>query len=658
MVHKYCPEPVEAPAEIPGMDEEIDFAGAGLCCDDDFEVPGESFVDDFEIPGIEFDAPQPKEKSSDDESLIARFRRWLNIIPVKRIDEIKSELLAANPGLSDFELHKLAVSKAAHDEKKSKLAHERSVSDENACRLLLYQYFEFDDKEALDIYFGFQRTIIERQCLSDRGGAERRLNNMKRAVDICSSHYKRTRGSVASVVETFLRPPDRALVSSAPAPSTQALIEKLDRSDVSAPIRTAADFISAITEDLSREPDQVRQRHCSDLAAQLMSAVNVTAALLKVAPDNAVFSAKQNSRHPIECMHEMLRSTGVDDAMISRYLRQWTQVQNVSQENVDRALAAIFRLQESETVRREFSALQREEVEAALAYGVDPTSSAVMHAVTEFVQNEDFEAVLEEAIASVGPAPASSKRKRTEQASEIRTATARSLERCSRAYLAPFFRAPAGAHHFERECANGVKCVCLALMTPFPTLGNHMGGTAAFNTAGNGTSGTGTASQALHPKEPLVSETEPTQALPSSVGRHNQGFIGREFLKPSQMATLLESNKLPAVQQLCLLCNRYATTFLYYDYMRKSTLSSASTRLEILHDHTVLIDQEGEYDHSACLLTTTPNRPHTGIVGPFIGWSASHYRFSKTRVGNAILPCVVECAALDFQPASVSATPI
>lgn len=663
-------------------DEEMDYIGAGLCA----EIDDEPFVvsvdldeiegalgDEFEIPGVQFDetdmaAIEEAEPTADFEinSIVRRFREWLKIIPSARLDDIKADLLAANPSLGDFELHKLATKQLKDSEKKIKLAHERSVSDENACRVLLHQYFQFDDKNALDIYLDFQKTFIDRQCLSDKKTATRRFNDVKRSVEACMSHYKKNRPDIAVTVEALMRPRNlldqKALVTQSEASTGAnamiALLDRVDSSTVAAPIRSAADFISAITEDLSREPDQVRQRHCSDLAAQLLSAVNVTAALVKVAPDNAVFSANQRGQHPVDAMHDMLRSTGIDDSMISRYLRQWTQVQSVSQENVDRALAEIYKSQEFETVASELKNITREEIDAALAYGIDPTSSAVMQAVTEFVQNEDFVAVYEEALQKTKgtPAEASSKRKRAELANDIYTATARSLEVCSREYLKDYMRAPAGAHHYERECANGIKCICLVLMTPYPTIGTNMGGTAAFNTSGSGVTGFGNAAQALHPKEPLVSETHAEQTVPNLVGRHNQGFIAREFLLPSQAAAVRDSHKLPSVNQLCLLCNRYTTTLLYYDYMRKSSASSTKTRLDILQNHCVIIDQAREYDHAACLLTSFPNRPFTGIVKPFVAWSAAHYRYAKTKVGNVVVPCLVETAALDFQLASASAT--
>jgi hypothetical protein len=359
-------------------------------------------------------------------------------------------------------------------------------------------------------------------------------------------------------------------------------------------------------------------------------------------------------------------------------------------------VAHVHRQQELGVIERELKrrGVSPEEVAAALAHGVDPLQSKMMDAVFDFVSNEEFEQAHNEVLQRTKLAERYAAHDRQQEAQRRRAGdtdepvtpaapavdiektalsfsrfyfeTARRLEMCSRAYLGRYMRAPAGAQFFERECVNGLKCICVTLSTPFPALGTNLGGFATHNVAENRSIGIGHALERetkndpkQGPPRPYVASDptdEPIDRQESIVGRHKQGFVCREFLMPSQEAHLLATGKLPEVHQVCLLCNRYATTHLYHQYTQQRGPGEPRVPLDVIHNHSVIVDQPGEYDHTACLATTFRDRYFTGIVKPFVGWAAGHYRFATSIAHGQVLPCVVETGALDFRLASDSAT--
>jgi len=674
-------------------------------------------------------------------SVPQRFKRWLGVHAGEHMAELERAVRQERPTLGDAEVRKAAEARLRAEERAKKSVHERYVADEKACRLLLRAYFEQRDAAALDIYMAFQREHIALVCGADQRRRRRRVAEVERSVSTCERHLTQQRQTLDEVVDCMLKrhptaaalPIDavrESLVASAPseAPpsSSDSALVRLStvEGDVSAAVpgavRSAASFVAAYTADLTRSASQVQQRHCAGLASSLVSAINLTAALVSVAPDDALFFMGNEAgpaaadgedppppsaaldNHPISAMRRIIEHA-VPDAPISeqalvRYMRQWSRTQSESPDDIDRALARVYREQEMDEIARAMRShgIDGAELEASLAYGIDPEQSQMMRAVLDFVDNEQFREAHRNAVQhtklreryAAHDRKMEQVRRRAQQANGGVTVedvddegagagagaqpfadydieqranahesfyldAARQLECCSRQYLARYMRAPAGPQFSERECVNGLKCICLTLSAPFPALGSNMGGYATANVSGSGAMGVGHSLE-RDDGEPFVAGTQTTPA--SIVGRHQQGFVCREFLKPSQEAKLLATGALPEIQQACLLCNRRATTHLYHQYTQQHGAGLPREPLDLLQDHCVAINERGEYDAAACLLTTFRERHFTGIVKPFVGYSAAHYRYSSTAECGQVLPCLVETTALDFRLASDSAT--
>ena len=583
----------------------------------------------------------------------------------------------------------------------------RPISDEKACQLLLHAYFSSQDAEARVIYMLYQRQHIERACNSDVAATERRLKAVEMSLSVCDRMLAQRRQTVPGVVGALLkkhvawengiaplediresvhasRPLITAAAAAAESDTSQLqLMPKVRGIDgtvtIGAPpssvMHSAAEFVSAYTSDLTNTADQVKQRHLSEMSRSLTSAINLTAALIETAPDDAIFMTDAPARatvaHPIEAMQAILERAlpghAFDPELLARYRHEWMRTQNESSEDIDRAIVATHRRQEHEAITRDMATrgVSEADLAASLAHGVDPHQSHFMMAVIEFTRGE-FEAANNEAAERTNAA------RRSEQAREGRrsdtaelhdmqyfTEAARRLETCSRAYLSKYMRAPLGVRYFERPCLNGAACICLSIGATFPALGSSVGGVTARNVTGNGTTSIGMSfdrsSQRPHAAHDEHAPPQPHEQA-NSVGRNSQGFICREFLLPSQETALLQTGTLPDEQSVCILCNRYATTAAYYMAMQQHGPGKPLLPRHLLQNHSVEIGQAGEYDKSVCLLTTFGNHRFTGIVKPFVGWSDSHYRYATTLEHQTVLRCLVETDTLDFRQASASTT--
>ena len=633
-------------------------------------------------------------------SVTQQFKNWLGVNPGAHLAELEREVRASDAELGDSMVRKIARAKLAEEDKaKNKSAYEREVDDEKACRLLIRAYIETDDKHALSIYMRFMRECARFTHGLDAKRIALRMTNIERSVETCKAHVRNGRQTIEAVIDCLGESPDPAEVareSQITAASMQTNTLAREEPQPGA-VKTVADFVAAYSADVTLSSSQVQARHCESLAADLVSALNLTAALVSVAPDDATIfrTGELDAPHPVDAMRRIMRGAipdeQLDERTISDYMRLWSQTQSESPADVDRALAEVYRGQELEAIVRDMATrgVESDQVDTMVAYGMDPSRSSMMRAVMAFVDDEDFNEAHQAAVES-----SKLKARHDEHDRKVRrdassgstsdaaddvslddydidrdnskrrgfySAAARQLETCSRSYIADFLRAPAGPQYAERECVNGIKCICTSLSVPFPTLGSNLGGHAARNVAGNGSAGVG-ASLERDNGEPIAAHGEDgsssSKAPPNIVGRHRHGFVCREFLKPSQNATLQSTGKLPPIIQPCVLCSRYATSTLYHRYMQQRGPGDPVMPIDLLHDHAVIINQDGEYSPSVCLLTTFPDRPFTGIVKPFPGFNGNHYRYAKTTAHGVDLPCVVETSVMDFRLASGGATRI
>lgn len=622
------------------------------------------------------------------------FQKWLGVKSGAYLSHLRETIAKENPKLSSYEVQLESEAMLTKDEKNKKSIHERVMPDEKSAQMLLYAYINNGDNDAIAIYRKFQREQILRECGNDTRMVNARMAAIERTIEMASRRHRLTpttveleEGDVSiselkqSAVSTTVLPQESAVDVLQRVRTAQGEVS------VPGPLGTVASLLSMYTEDPAMSNEQMRSRHLNDITRRVASAMNITAALIAVAPDNAVFRMKSSSRahpHPVSAMMAMLDDHGVqvEENDVTEFMKWWTVTQKTSSDDVEQALASTNRragldLVESEMERRGVS---REEVRASMNYAVDPFQSVVIRMVSEFVQNEEFRQANEASLlankmdqrANGKMAKKRDKRDESDTSTNPHAAydieidrrpltapyedTARSLPTLPRAYLAEFMRKGAGDHFGERECANGLKCICLTLSTTQPTLGSNIGGMAAHNVSTGGEYGIG-GSLSRELTEPLAARTTgPDPMANSIIGRHQNGFICREFLLPVQQAKFKRNGELPSMRGMCVICLRATVTEIYHRYTQQAGPGEPHMPLEILQNYAVYIDQAEEYPHSACLATTFHERQFTGIVKPYVEFSRNHYVYSSVTVHGQTLPRLVETAILSFRKASVSAT--
>lgn len=630
------------------------------------------------------------------------FQKWIGVKSGAYLSQIQSSIAKANPKLTSYEVQLESEAVMAKDEKSKKSIHERVMPDEKAAQMLLHAYTTNGDKEALEIYRKFQREQISRECGNDKRMADARMAAIERSIELAAKEAAR-RQPIRLDAEVELEEGDvsiselrNSLVSTTVLPRESAIdvLQRVRTAQgevvVPGPLGTVANLLSLYTEDPAMSNEQMRSRHLNDIARRVMSAMNITAALISVAPDSALFRMKSSSRahpHPVSAMMSMLEERGlqVEEKDVIEFMKWWAVTQKTSSDDVEQALVSTNQRTGLDLIEKEMErrGVPIDEVRASMSYAIDPFQSVVMRMVSEFVQNEDFRRVNEASLLdnktdqrANGKLAKKRDKKEDQKPSDDPKApydieierrqmtapyedTARSLPTISRAYLAGFMRKGAGDHFGERECANGLKCICLTLSTTQQTLGSNIGGMAAHNVSTGGEYGVG-GSLSRELTEPLAARGSGNGASDpmtnSIIGRHQSGFICREFLLPVQQARFKSKGELPSMRGMCVICLRASVTEMYHRYTQQAGPGEPQMPLEILQNYAVIIDQADEYPHSACLATTFRERHFTGIVKPYIEFSRNHYVYSNTTVHGQTLPRLVETSILSFRQASVNAT--
>lgn len=602
-----------------------------------------------------------------------RFKEWLDVKPGARQYRLREQLRSEFPQSSEAEIRSKAEAKFRSDESRRRGDYERLVVDDSAVRVLLHSYLSEDDAEAYSIWQQYQKNFYFREYRDNQREAQRLWTEAESAVALCKKATKTQNKSIdvalRALCERFPtlrtsetttgRMADGAAIDSALPPAMQA----------------AAMFVADFTSDPSEPPSLVHERNVNTLSLRAMSALSITAELVHSAPREARFLWDGEEPHPVETMIRILNAAVPEEKItaehVSKYLEHTVAAPPESAADVSDAFARRHAEQELNVVRRRLAEFGFDECEISSMseFGTDPRTSAIARRVCEFLTNESFETARTELLADNSQAKKQPRSRRraagavdavdeTPPVSFTKAAheAAVKLPCIPRAYLQKYMREPRGDAFLERPCGNGTRCVCMMLGAAFPFLGAQIGGLRADNVSGAGDLGTTIVDEADN-NAPICADPSggPIASHVSLTGRHQNGFIAMEFLLPHEEEVKKTRFQLPAFTKTCILCNRFATSDMHFRGTQQRGPCEPYIAQDILQDHCVIVDQVGEYDRAACLTTRLAGRYFTGIVRPFVQFSFSHYRFSQCTVDGRQHNCIVETAALDFRPASVSA---
>jgi hypothetical protein len=269
--------------------------------------------------------------------------------------------------------------------------------------------------------------------------------------------------------------------------------------------------------------------------------------------------------------------------------------------------------------------MPEDEVRSAMLHGKRPESDAFMHAVMTSLANEPFLRAEEQAEldTSLGKRVADTLKRAKKDASSTAGRRGRealgmttddkfkvptpktlgvSMEVVGRAYLQSFMRAP--VLEGELECAMGRQCMCLKMAESFP---------AASAPEGKGC-----------------------------------GFVGMQFLLPSELNTYKTHGKLPDIRKLCVICDRAATTEAIYINEARGTEPTMP-----LHGFCVKKDEADGYRSSMLLQPKACGTRITGVVGPTAAFCAPNLIYSKVVIDGRLVNCIIE-SETDFRMGSVS----
>jgi hypothetical protein len=600
------------------------------------------------------------------DTIDARFKAWLGVRPGATQNELEAALREKHPDERPSRISGMARVQMLADERKKKSAYQIHVSDDKMQQMLMRAFTTKGDKEAGDILIQFRERQIRLQS-SNSDEANRRLNDVRLEMTSALENAQKLAKTPASLTAAKAMQED----ASQETPLTVKGFDRATGNPVSAEgviiepgIHGSAEFLRAYNQDLSTAPERVRESHCTAMANEVMSSINLMAELLAVAPPDAVFDPTgESTGDAIDNLYALLQNTNNDaendddnsspkmgrlsSDTLHLYMEQWQRVQSESQSDIDRELARAHKHQEVEAIVTQLTKIGVEEaqVRSDLSFGVRPEMSEVYKAITSVAHDEKYAAAKAEAeeISKLrqkfDQQATAMAREANKQAAEsgkiggekmtkelalklILENSARSLPEIDRAYRQQFLREPAGAEFFERPCLWGEMCVARTKRTVFPM-------------------------QQLHAN--LAGTSGGSKAV-------NSGFICREFLLPAQLAEVRATNKLPETIRPCLACNIYYTTRHCMGFAQQKQGCEMRMPLTLLQDHCVITDQAGEYAKECTLQHLFGNRLPTGIVRPFQAWSDGNYAYSYTICHGKRLRCLVETDASVFRLPSARIT--
>lgn len=129
------------------------------------------------------------------------------------------------------------------------------------------------------------------------------------------------------------------------------------------------------------------------------------------------------------------------------------------------------------------------------------------------------------------------------------------------------------------------------------------------------------------------------------VNADSNGFVGREFLLPTQLERFQKEGRLPLFQRHCLVCNRALTGVVYTQKLHEG---EEPDFMVLDHSYTKL-DQPGEYRKNACL-SIVLNNQKTTVCKYFVDFSANRYEYVRKR-GKRMLVEINVTQQQDFRQA-------
>jgi hypothetical protein len=601
-----------------------------------------------------------------------RYKAWLGVRPGITQNELEAELREEHPSERPSRISGMARTQMAAEERKKTSAFQTHVSDDKVQNMLLQAYTHRGDIEARDIYVEFRKRQIQLQATSAQE-AQQRTEEMLVELEarVEAARKQSTKADALSAA---------AAMQSVAANETRTAVAGVDErtgNQVTAegvPVESGVHghgvYLRAYNQDLSAPPEKIRASHCAAMVSELMSAINLMAEMLTVAPPDAVFDKDDTrSGDAIDNLYEMLQEGDSDNDVgrlssetLHLYIDHWQHVQAESQSDIDRELVRAHRHEEREAVVAKMSeaGVSAAQISTDLAFGVRPEMSQIYRAIAAVAHKDQFalarseaaeiskfqqrldqqatamareinrnaaeEAAAANSAASDGPSAKHRKIIDKDGAmSLIFEAAARRLPVTTRRYRADFLREPAGPEFLERQCVKGDLCVARVKRSVFPA----------------------------------QSHTQQATSAGGSTKLVNNGFICREFLLPAQLAEAEATGKLPTTIRMCLLCNVYYTSQSVAQYAEQPEGCEERETFELLQDHCIKVGEAGEYTPESSLTLTYRKGKNKKpiLLRHSQAYNDGNWVYSHTERHGKRLKCVVETDGVVFRLPSSSATP-
>lgn len=407
------------------------------------------------------------------------------------------------------------------------------------------------------------------------------------------------------------------------------------------------DFATYFAASKSRSEETMGNDAAQCLARFHANTVNAFLKMLDAAPADACLTADGERpsgsisidlRRILEANH--FNTTCISNERLLKYQALFQQTHTPVPADIEAALAVravqIDRDRARDVMRR--IGMSEVDIDSAMLFGKSAERNAFIRAVMQSINSDAFmraESQAEEATAlakrvkqalsakgggrdapastsggrgreALGLAPESAAADDQKQEPQPHASSAKklgvSLEVVTRAYLQSFMR-PA-VFEGERPCVREEMCLCNTMAASFPAM--------------------------LKPEA------------------KSSGFVAKELLLPSQMATYDTHRKLPEHRALCVICDRAAVTEAVFDHVQ-----NRREPLMPLHGYMVEVDVPGGYRRDLLIEPIVCGTRLTGIIGPFPALNPQNLVYGKVKIDERLYNCLLETET-DFQTGSAS----
>ena len=627
------------------------------------------------------------------EPICAQFKHWIGVNAGGAQQQIEDRIRSKHPRLDPVKIAQRAEEEIREIMAKQTSKWTQFFSDDKMVDLLR-RYRDMNNataREILEAYMDYKSRI---ESTTDEERRNRENDNVLRNLERDESaardaeYRQRVHGLIeAGAGRVPAGDPDFVPVDAARDPLTQPARTKLDPvtgavtkfngvDDALGPrMQSAAEFLYAFSRNKSDPDTVIHQRLCERIACSVHQDIQLHLDFMRVAKPSSLFADDENkpsaSGNTVDDLIALLESTEtlqrVDGDAVVRYLVEWQRCLVECRLDVDDAVAFRHKQYDADLVASMMKDLElsSEQVEANMAFGIDPETSEVMRQIIWAAQSDWFRQtdaqaderykhaerierlerrtkrrrVAEEHDSSGTSEPAavaaSHSQSRTcedlvhsddeavaDRGSDrdfqysvesqfkdmtLHSRVARRMPAVPADYFPQFMRKGLGAEVGERDCRNGENCYCAVKSSIYP----------------------------------YADETK----------RRGRDFVCREFLLPAEFDAWRVNRKLPSARGFCLFCELYIITLEYDRLVRER-----KTPIKPLHRFAFQIGP-GQFNAS-CMLPVRHEDRWTGIVRPFLRMNANNYVPGETRVGNVTVPCLRPTDRLDFRLTSVKRTRI